>query len=110
MNKLDPKALFERIAADIPQELHKHLFVTGSLAAAYHFQAQLERRGVNTKDADIVVHPAGDQPSTRAMATRLLELGWWRDKEECYPRPAPEPENDLRAIRLYPPGSHDYFI
>ena len=109
MNKLDPIALFGRIAADVPSELHRHLFVTGSLAAAFQFQAQLEGRAVNTKDADLVVHPAGDVNSCRDMAVTLFARGWTRT-EECYPRPAPEPEDDLRAIRLYPPTSHDYFI
>jgi hypothetical protein len=107
--KLDPIALFERLATDIPRELHGNLFVTGSLAAAYHFQAQLEGRAVNTKDADLVVHPAGNVGSCQQMAGRLLALGWTRT-EECFPRPTPEPADELRAIRLYPPGSHDYFL
>ena len=109
MNKLDPTALFERIVADVPTALHRHLFVTGSLAAAYHFQARLEGRAINTKDADLVVHPAGNVKSCRQMAQTLLDCGWTRT-EECYPRTARKPEDKLRAIRLYPPTSHDYFI
>lgn len=109
MNKLDPNVLFARIVTDIPAELHEYLFVTGSLAAAYHFQAQLEGRAVNTKDADLVVHPAGNVTSCRGMAEKLLGAGWVRT-EDCYPRPTPQPEDELRAIRLYPPNSHDYFI
>jgi hypothetical protein len=109
MRKLDPLALFERLAADIPTDLHANLFVTGSLAAAYHFQAELEGRAVNTKDADLVVHPAENVTSCQQMASKLIALGWIRT-EECYPRPNPDPPDDLRAIRLYPPGSHDYFL
>jgi hypothetical protein len=109
VNKLDPATLFGRIAADVPSELHQHLFVTGSLAAAYEFQAQLEGRAVNTKDADLIVHPAGNVQSCREMAETLLNGNWTRT-EECYPSAAPQPEHDLRAIRLYPPNSHDYFI
>ncbi|NQT36315.1 MAG: hypothetical protein HQ581_02435 [Planctomycetes bacterium] len=109
MNKLDPMQLFERIAKDVPSDLHKHLFVTGSLAAAYHFKDQLRGRAVNTKDADLVVHPAGDVVSCRQMAQRMLDLGWSRT-EKCYPRSTPEPADKLRAIRLYPPHSHDYFV
>jgi hypothetical protein len=109
MTKLNPAILFERLATDIPGDLHAHLFVTGSLAAAYHFQAQLEGRAVNTKDADLVVHPAGNIVSCRQMAGRLIDLGWTRT-EECYPSPNPDPADALRAIRLYPPGPHDYFI
>ena len=109
MNRLDPNALFARIATDIPSELHRYLFVTGSLAAAYHFQARLEDRANNTKDADLVVHPAGAVDSCRHTARALLDLGWTRTAE-CYPKPSPDPVDELRAIRLYPPGSHDYFI
>ena len=109
MKKLDPTALFERLAADIASHLHANLFVTGSLAAAYHFQAQLEGRAINTKDADLVVHPAGNITSCQQMARHLIDLGWIRT-EDCHPRPTPEPADDLRAIRLYPPGPHDYFI
>ncbi len=109
MTKLDPAALFERLSADIPGDLRTNLFVTGSLAAAYHFQAQLEGRAINTKDADLVVHPAGNVTSCQQMAGRLIELGWVRT-QDCYPRAAPQPADELRAIRLYPPGPHDYFI
>ena len=109
MKKLDPSALFERLAGDIPGDLRANLFVTGSLAAAYHFQSQLEGRAINTKDADLVVHPAGNVISCRQMAGKLIDLGWIRT-QDCFPSPAPEPADDLRAIRLYPPGSHDYFI
>ena len=109
MKKLDPVVLFERLAADIPRNLHADLFVTGNLAAAYHFQAQLEGRAISTKDADLVVHPAGNVTSCQEMAGRLITLGWICT-EECYPRPNPDPADELRAIRLYPPGSHDYFL
>jgi hypothetical protein len=109
VNKLDPVVLFERIIADVPADLHRNLFVTGSMAAAYHYQAQLEGKAVNTKDADLVVHPAGDTASCRKMAERLLTSGWTKT-EECSPKRSPTPAGDLRAIRLYPPESHDYFI
>jgi hypothetical protein len=109
MKRLDPTTLFERIARDVPQELHNNLFVTGSLAAAYSFQSKLEGRGVNTKDADLLVHPAGDVVSCKQMTERLLANGWTRT-EDCYPKPSPDPHADLRAIRLFPPDSHDYFI
>jgi hypothetical protein len=81
----------------------------GSLAAAYAFRTRLESRAVNTKDADVVVHPAGDLRSSAALARNLLRIGWSRTPE-CYPRPGPAPADELRAIRLYPPGSRDYFV
>jgi len=109
MNRLDPKELFERIARDVPQALHQHLFVTGSLAAAYHYNAQLQGRGINTKDADLVVHPAGHVDSCREMAGQLKDIGW-RNTDDCFPQASAEPVERLRAIRLYPPGSTEYFI
>ncbi len=81
MMALDPRRIFGRLSKDIPQPLQKHIFIVGSLAAAYHFRARLEGRAVNTKDADVVVHPAGNVASCQQMASRLIELGWTRTKE-----------------------------
>ncbi len=109
MIALDPKRLFGRIAEDVPRPLRRHVFIVGSLAAAYHFRTELEGRAVNTKDADLVVHPAGDVGSAKRLAIRLLELGW-RRTGECFPSPGPRPADTLRAIRLYPPRSEEYFL
>ncbi len=108
-SRLDPEPLFARLMNDLPEELHSHVFVVGSLAAAYHFRAELQRRGVNTKDADLVVHPAGDTVSCAGMAERLLECGW-QPHPDCYASPSPTPADQLRAIRMYPPDSTDYFV
>ena len=109
MSVLDPKKLFLRLSQDIPKPLQKHLFIVGSLAAAYHFRSELERRGVNTKDADVVVYPAGDVRSAKALAVQLLDLGWKRT-EKCFPLPRRSPAHRLRALRLFPPNSEDYFV
>jgi len=109
MSVLDPKRLFARLAGDIPAPLHRHVFIVGSLAAAYRFRARLERRAVNTKDADVVIRPAGDVRSTKALAGTLLANGWVRTPE-CFPQPKREPADGLRAFRLYPPRSRDYFV
>jgi hypothetical protein len=109
VSALDPTKLFKRLAADIPRGLHEHAFIVGSLAAAYRFRGQLQSRAVNTKDADIVVHPAGDVRSCREMAENLLAEGWVRT-DQCYPSPARHPPDRLRAIRLHPKQSKDYFI
>lgn len=106
---LDPEPLFGRLTADLPDELHHHVFVVGSLAAAYHFRAELQQDGVATKDADLVVHPAGDTVSCVGMAERLLAHGW-KPHPGCYPGTSPQPADALRAIRLYPPESTDYFV
>lgn len=109
MIELDPKKLFRRLAAEIPKDLQRHVLIVGSLAAAYHYRTELQRRAVNTKDADLVVHPAGDVGSCRRIAERLLRLGWTRT-EVCHARPTSIPTDDLRAIRLHPPDSTDYFV
>ena len=109
MNTLNPKELFQRIAADIPQDLHQYVLVTGSLAAAYHYDARLQGRGINTKDADLVIHPAGNTTSCGTMAEKLRGIGW-RNHSECYAQPTADPADALRAIRLWPPESNEYFI
>ena len=63
MKRLEPEPLFEQLVSDLPSALHEHVFVVGSLAAAYHFRVELRQQGVNTKDADLVIHPAGDTVS-----------------------------------------------
>jgi len=85
------------------------MLIVGSLAAAYHYRARLKRRAVNTKDADVVVQPAGDVASCRSIAERLLREDWTRT-DKCYPAPRSRPPEALRAIRLHPPESDDYFI
>lgn len=109
MNALDSKKLFRRLAQDIPKALQRHIFIVGSLAAAYHFRSELKSRAVNTKDADIVIYPAGDVRSAKALAIKLLELGWTRT-DACYPQERRNPADRLRAFRLHPPRSRDYFI
>ena len=109
MIELDPKRLLKRLAAAIPKDLRSHVLVVGSLAAAYHYRTSLAKRGVNTKDADLVVHPTGHLGACRKLAERLLQLGWTRT-EACFATPSAVPAEELRAIRLHPPDSRDYFI
>ncbi|HEX7902046.1 MAG TPA: hypothetical protein VF950_30075 [Planctomycetota bacterium] len=109
MIALDPRRLFARLASDIPSPLRRHLLIVGSLAAAYHFRRQMKRRGVNTKDADVLIQPAGDVNSCARLAERLLALGW-SPTEKCRPHPRPGPKDALRFIRLHPPDSRDYFL
>ena len=109
MIEVDHRQLFARIAAELPQELLGHVFVAGSLAAACHFADELSGRGVKTKDADLVIHPAGDVKTAAEIAATLIAKGW-RPKDDCYPSNTAEPAEDLRAIRLYPPEHSEYFV
>jgi hypothetical protein len=110
MIQLDPAELFARLARDLPARLHEHLIVVGSLAAAYAFRVQLENRGVKTKDADLVVHPAGDLASCAAMAEALRDLRWTQHPDHPGVTSKDVPTDKLPAIRLFPPGSKDYFV
>jgi hypothetical protein len=110
MSKLDPVILFRTLCKDIPQDLRRDVFVTGSLAAAYAFKVRLAGQAINTKDADLLIHPAGNVDSARKMAERLLAMGW-RPTDQCKPlAEMPDDVEQLWAIRLMPPGSSDYFI
>lgn len=107
---LDPKVMFKMIAAQVPKDLHGNVLIVGSLAAAYHYREALETHAVNTKDADVVVQPAGALAECKMIAERLLEEGWYRYPDKCFPMSEPEPADELRAIRLYPPGTEAYYI
>lgn len=106
--RLDPKLIFDLIASHLPPDLRPHILVVGSLAAAYHFRDVLEFGSVTTKDADVVIQPAGAIAECVAIAKRLLDLQWHLRIEKF--RPCPSPDGDLPAIRLSPPDSNAYFI
>lgn len=107
--RLDPKVLFDLIAAHVPSDLKPNILIVGSLAAAYHFRSELQYDGITTKDADVAIQPAGAIQECQAIAQRLLNDGW-RRLAKCYSRPSPTPVEELRAIRLNPPTSDAYFI
>lgn len=107
--KLDPAPLFDLIARQVPSHLHENLLIVGSLAAAYHFRSRLNGAGVNTKDADIIIYPAGAMAECKEIAEGLLAHGW-RPHPKCYPNPRPDPAEALRAVRLYPPDADFYFV
>ena len=109
MTRLDPRELFALVAAHVSADLHDNILVVGSLAAAYHYRDQLELGVVTTKDADVVVQPAGALEQCRAIAERLLGDGWSRHPK-CFASGDPQPSDALRAIRLYPPSSTAYYI
>lgn len=106
---LDPRLLFELISTTVPPDLHANLLIVGSIAAAYHHRAALTGQAVQTKDADVVVQPAGAIPECQAIAKRLLTAGW-RRTEECRPSRSPEPADALFALRMYPKESDAFFI
>lgn len=110
---LDPEAVLELVAAQIPRALRKHVLIVGSLAAAYHHRAKLAGGQVKTKDADILIHPAGALEECRRLAEGLLHAGW-RPRLEgpnpCKPQSAKKPIEALAVIRLNPPKDSAYFV
>lgn len=109
MAALDPARIFTRICRDIPARLRQHILVMGSLAAAYEYRVELQSKALNTKDADLLIHPADGVPAARRIAEALLELGWQKT-DRCWPTPTGSSPERLRAIRLTPPESIDYFL
>lgn len=102
MSELDPDVIFTYIAAQVPKALHEHVLVIGSLAAAYSHRDKLKRTVVNTKDADVVVQPAGAVEECKTIANRLLADGW-RRRDGCVARASREEVGEDDVIRLLPP-------
>lgn len=110
---LDPASILDVVAAHLPKSLHRHVLIVGSLAAAYSHRAQLVGGKVSTKDADVIVHPAGAIAKCAAIAQKLLDNDWRRrtgPTNACYPRPSAEPLDQLTVIRLNPPKDSAYFL
>src|SRR5215212_6567516 len=105
---VNPEIMFDLIASHIPRDLQPHLLIVGSLAAAYHHRGALHHGGVRTKDADVMIQPAGAITECQSIAQRLLQDGW-RKTDKCFPR-ADKNHPELRAIRLWPPASIAYFV
>jgi hypothetical protein len=85
---IDPKILFDLIAHHLPTELHRHVLIAGSLAAAYHHRDRLIGGVINTKDADVVIQPAGAVAECERVAKLLLARGW-RRTDVCFGRATP---------------------
>lgn len=109
MNRLDPQVLFKLLHAHLPAEVREHVLVVGSLAAALSHREQLRDRGVNTKDCDVIIHPAGALPEATRLATTLFEAGW-RPLPKCKPGAKDDPQSQLSVVRLNPPTSEAYFV
>ncbi len=67
-----PDILFALIASHVPPDLQENILVVGSIAAAYHHRSALISGAVRTKDADVIIQPAGAIEECRQIALRLL--------------------------------------
>ncbi len=95
---LNPATLFDMIALTIPKDLHANILIVGSVAAAYEHRATITGQAVQTKDADVVVQPAGAIKECVTIAKRLLADGW-RRTEKCTPHRTPSlPRHYARSV------------
>ena len=106
---MNPALLFDMVRATLPETLHRNVLIVGSLAAAYYHRARLTDQVVATKDADVIVHPAGAVRECVEIAQILLAADW-RRTEQCYAQRNREPASSLRAIRLHPRNTEAFFI
>ncbi len=108
---VDPQLVLQLVANHVPPELHQNILLVGSLAAAYHYRAERANQPVRTKDADVIVQPAGAFHECIQIAQRLLDLDWRpTEKRRCRPFPFDNPMSELDVIRLHPPQTDLYFI
>jgi hypothetical protein len=111
--EVSPTRVLAEFAGAIPSELHPHIIIIGSLAAAYWLFAGDQTLGVRTKDVDCVLSPnISAVEKGRAVAEELLAAGWRPMAGGKFGRPGDSltPEGELPAVRLYPPSSNDWFI
>lgn len=107
MNGIDPLEPLARVARAIPKPYRKNLVVVGSLAAGAAFQKPNKDVLVRTKDMDCLLQPFEvARESAEEIARVLRHAGWRPPSNGPYAQPgsAATPDNDLPAIRLYPPG------
>lgn len=102
-----------KISLALPPELHKNIIIIGSLAAAYWLFRPDDSFTVRTKDVDCVLSPRISALKTgREVATKLLDAGWRPRREGQFPAPGNSrtPEDQLPAVRLFPPGEKQWFL
>jgi hypothetical protein len=113
LSEVSPRKVLAQVAAAVPSEVHSTIIVIGSLAAAYWLFQGDETVGVRTKDVDCVLSPHLVAVEVgRAVTAKLLASGWQPAARGEFGKPgnAQTPEDKLPAVRLYPPGSTEWFI
>jgi hypothetical protein len=105
--------VLRKVAEAIPADVRTNIVVIGSLAAAFTLMANDDGVAVRTKDVDCVLSPfvlAVDQG--RSMTMALVAAGWRPRDQGPFGKPGDSdtPDEDLPAIRLYPPGGDSWFL
>jgi hypothetical protein len=107
MNQLRPWDVLQQVAKAVPEECRGNIVIIGSLAAAYAYSGNNDRMVVRTKDIDCLLNPFQVAiEKGEAIARKLRDAGWQPRQMGKFQKPGtPETPNDeLPAIRLYPPG------
>lgn len=110
---IQPDAVLRKVVGAIPKEVHSHIIIIGSLAAAYWLAETDSNFSVRTKDVDSVLSPRGTAAiNGSTVAESLLESGWTPKPDEEFGEPGSEttPEEKLPALRLFPPNNDAWFI
>ena len=113
MNAVSPSQVLEQVAKATPSDCHDQILIIGSLAAGYHFFKNDPTKQVRTKDVDCVIYPhIKAVPAGQKVANSLLKAQRFPETEGDYAKPgtANTPDNDLPAVRLYPPDSNQWFL
>lgn len=110
---IQPDAVLEAVVRAIPREVRPHVIIIGSLAAAHGLSGADRAFTVRTKDVGSVLSPRGTAPENgQTVAETLLAAGWHQRRGGRFEKPgdALTPDDELPALRLYPPASSDWFI
>ncbi len=113
MKELDPKAILQMLARDLPADLREGVYLAGSLAAALALGDRPAGRAIRTKDADFVVQSVAGSGALARAVHRMRDAGWAYFPNADYPTPGVEstPLPGLPFIRLAPPGNApEYFV
>ncbi len=113
LREVSIRQVLAELTGAIPPDVRPNIVLIGSLAAGYWLFGGEQPAGVRTKDADCVLSPrVSAVEKGRELVGKLLKAGWKPREEGTFGRPGNEhtPENDLPAVRFYPPHGKDWFI
>jgi hypothetical protein len=111
--EVSTRAVLKEVAVAIPADARPNIIIIGSLAAAYWLFPADGTIGVRTKDVDCVLSPAVSAVDKgRAVAQTLLAAGWQPKSDGQFSRPGDSQtrEDELPAVRLYPPDGSEWFL
>jgi len=101
------------VAMAIPPDVHPNIIIIGSLAAGYGLFRGDENSGVRTKDVDCVLSPhLAAVEKGREVAEKLIAAGWAQKSDGKFGKPGTTatPQEELPAVRLYPPTGGEWFL